>query len=283
MRLLSLSAAISVFAVVTAGCGSSDEPAAGKSAATDLPAATTTVVQEDNGRMIARYEDASTPEAVKGRALLQSTNLLEDLAQSVNDSFKLPFDVPLIGSECGEANDYWSPTDKALTMCYEDVDESLRIFRSAADPDPESVARRIAIASFYHELGHMAIDLYDLPATGREEDVADQMSAYVLLDPDENGAADPDNVQAAKDIARAYKVQSQEGGPPDEAALSDVHTLNEARMYNFECWIYGSNPEGNKDIVADGLLPQDRADGCEDEYRKLANAWSTLLSPYLKD
>ncbi|OHT78128.1 hypothetical protein BKG69_15895 [Mycobacteroides chelonae] len=283
MRLLSLGTAVFALALLVAGCGSSDEPAEGKSMATDTSAATTTVAQEDGGSMLARYDDASTPEAVQGRALLQSTTLLEDLAQSVNDSFKLPFDVPLIGSECGEANDYWSPTDKALTMCYEDVNESLRIFRAAADPDPEAVARRIAIASFYHELGHMAIDLYDLPATGREEDVADQMSAYVLLGPDENGTVDPENIQAAKDIARAYKVQSQEGGPPDEAALSDVHTLNEARMYNFECWIYGSNPEGNKDIVADGLLPQDRADGCEDEYRKLSNAWSTLLSPHLKD
>ncbi len=235
------------------------------------------------GRMTTNYEDASTPEATRGRALLQGEHLLEDLAQSVTDSFNLPFDVPLVGSQCGEANDYWSQSDRSLTMCYEDVDESLRIFREAADPDPEGVAYRIAVASFYHELGHMAIDLYDLPATGREEDVADQMSAYVLLTPDDDGHVDPENVQAAKDIARAYRVESQEDGSPDEAALADVHTLNEARMYNFECWIYGSNPNGNADVVTDGLLPQDRADGCEDEYNKLVRAWSTLLAPHMKD
>mgnify|MGYP002652224797 CR=1 FL=1 len=33
----------------------------------------------------------------------------------------------------------------------------------------------------------MAITIYDLPITGREEDVADQLAAYVLLQPDESG------------------------------------------------------------------------------------------------
>jgi hypothetical protein len=29
------------------------------------------------------------------------------------------------------------------------------------------------------------------------------------------------------------------------------------------------------------LLPQDRAGGCEDEYRLLDKSWSKLLEPYL--
>ncbi len=53
-------------------------------------------------------------------------------------------------------------------------------------------------------------------------------------------------------------------------------------MYNLECWVYGADPVGNADLVKNGSLPQDRADGCEDEYAKLSSSWDTLLGPYLK-
>jgi len=49
-----------------------------------------------------------------------------------------------------------------------------------------------------------------------------------------------------------------------------------------ECWVYGSDPERNADLVGDDQLPQDRADGCEDEYDKMSHAWDRLLEPYLK-
>ena len=32
-------------------------------------------------------------------------------------------------------------------------------------------------------------------------------------------------------------------------------------MYNLECWVYGADPVGNADLVSDGALPQDRAEG----------------------
>ncbi|OMC31182.1 hypothetical protein A5740_15185 [Mycobacterium sp. GA-1841] len=269
--------------VLAAGCSSKDaaapadpEPPA-SSAAVELPNAAPAT-----GRMVVRYEDATTPEAVKGRDLMQKTQVLEQLADDVTDTYKLPYDIPLVGAQCDEANDYWSSDDQEMTMCYEDVNESVEIFGEAGDPDPEDTARRVVIASFFHELGHMAIDVYQLPATGREEDVADQLAASVLLGPDDEGNVDPDYVQAAKDQAREYRIYAQQGGQPDESLFADVHTLDAARTYNFECWIYGSDPVANADVISQGLLPQDRADGCEDEYDKMTNAWAELLAPHVK-
>lgn len=232
--------------------------------------------------MVVRYEDATTPEAQKGRELMQDTHVLDRLAEDVTATYKLPYDIPLVGRQCDEANDYWSSDDQEMTMCYEDVNESLEIFGQAGDPDPESTARRVVIASFFHELGHMAIDVYQLPATGREEDVADQLAASILLGPDDDGNVDPDYVQAAKDLAREFRIYSEQDGQPDDSAFADVHSLNGARTYNFECWIYGSDPDANADIVTQGLLPQERADGCQDEYDKMTNAWAELLAPHLK-
>ncbi|OBG89489.1 hypothetical protein A5733_21880 [Mycobacterium sp. NS-7484] len=278
---MSCAAAAAVIAVLAVGCATTPAPPAGSDPAEETNAAAEDPAP-DPGRMVVRYEDATTAEAVKGRDLMQRTRVLEQLADDVTDTYKLPYDIPLVGAQCDEANDYWSSDDQEMTMCYEDVNESLEIFGEAGDPDPEDTARRVVIASFFHELGHMAIDVYQLPATGREEDVADQLAASVLLGPDDDGNVDPDYVQAAKDQAREYRIYAQQGGQPDESLFADVHTLDAARTYNFECWIYGSDPVANADVVSQGLLPQDRADGCEDEYDKMTNAWAELLAPHLK-
>lgn len=235
------------------------------------------------GKMIATYEDATSPEAITGRDIMKNDHLLEDLADGITDSLKLPHDIPLIGKECGSANAYWSPADKSVTICYEDAADALNIYTKAGDADPRESAINSEIATFYHETGHMVIDLYNLPVTGKEEDVADQLAAYILLTPGPDGKIDPASVQAVKDFAREFKGYSdQKGGEIDEGQLSDVHSLDLARMYNLECWVYGADPTGNADLVSSGSLPQDRADGCEDEYKKLSSSWDTLLGPYLK-
>jgi len=275
--------AITLVALLAAGCATRDtQPAT--NAAEDSPVESETVVaaaDSDTGAMVVQYEDATTPEAQRGRDLMQKTGIVDQLAEDVTATYKLPYDIPLIGAQCDEANDFWSPDDQAMILCYEDVDESLKIFGEAGDPDPEEAARRVVIASFFHELGHMLIDIYRLPATGREEDVADQLAASILLGPDDDGNVDSDYVQAAKDQAREYQIYAQQG-EPDEEFFADVHTLDRARAYNFECWIYGSDPETNADIVEQGLLPQSRAERCQDEFDKLTNAWAELLDPHLK-
>lgn len=247
--------------------------------AANSPARTAGDGDANSGQMTVVYEDATTPEAIQGKELMQETGLLESLAQEVNDWFVLPYDIPIVGSQCGEANDFWDPDEEKVILCYEDVDNSLQLFSD--DPDPAAAARRIAVGAFYHELGHMAIDIYELPVTGREEDVADQLAAYWLLEP-VDGKVNADNVQAAKDTADWYNLASAAPADLDESSFADEHTLDQARAYNFQCWIYGSDPQANADIVSSGQLPEDRAGQCEDEYGQLAYAWAALLEPHYK-
>ena len=277
-------------ALLMAGCGGAEQAAAPTESAVSSPEVAAAEIAEpeadddgvdDDGVMVVIFEDATTPEATNGRQIFEDSQLLEDLAANATDLLKLPYDIPLIGTQCDQANAFWSPGDQAMSMCYEYPDEAQQIFTEAGDADPIDSALNTQVATFYHEMGHMVIDIYDLPTTGREEDVADQLSAYMLLAPGEDGRLDPDSVQAVKDSAREFSANAEMYGV-NESLLADVHSLDQTRAYNMLCWVYGADPEANADLVSSGQLPQDRADGCEDEWDKLVYAWDSLLDPHFK-
>ncbi|MGO4442107.1 DUF4344 domain-containing metallopeptidase [Mycobacterium sp. 2YAF39] len=281
-------------ALLVAGCGGApkEEPkspessAAAQSSDEDVdskngPAPEAPADGDGGGTMIVTYEDASTPEAINGRKIQQENHMLEDLAEDINQSLKLPHDIALKGSQCGQPNAFWSESDNAITMCYEDTDWSEGVFKKAGDADPIQSALNSEYATFYHEVGHMTISIYDLPVTGREEDVADQASAFILLTPGEDGQ-DPESVDSVKDFARGFAASAEVQTEYSDDQMADEHSLDLQRVYNLECWIYGSNPEANGDLVANGQLPEDRAQGCPAEWEQLDQAWSTLLDPHWK-
>ena len=53
-------------------------------------------------------------------------------------------------------------------------------------------------------------------------------------------------------------------------------------MYNWACYVYGSDPDGNSELVTSGLLPQQRADTCQEEFAKMSAAWQQMLGPHMK-
>ena len=276
-------------AVLVAGCSGSDQETSSSTQSETAAEATTEEVVDDaadnvadEGDMTVTYEDATTPEAENGRRILEDAELLEVLATSVNDMFNLPNDVGLLGSQCDEPNAFWSPADQAVTICYEDADFAETIFIEDGDPDPVDAALNVEIGSFFHEVGHMLIDIYDLPVTGREEDVADQLAAFVMLAEDENGVVDPDSVKVIRDFAKEFRAFGEQEGEVGESQFAGGHSLNQTRMYNLLCWAYGADPQGNADIVDDGELPAERAELCEDEYAQVEYGWATLLEPYVK-
>lgn len=268
-------------ALVLAGCGSAQEGAPSTQTEPTVAEEDAGVVADD-GDMTAVYEEATTPEAENGRQILQDSELLETLAASVTDLFNLPNDVRVLGQECGEPNAYWAPGEQAIILCYEDADYAENIFIADGVADPVDAALNVEIASFYHELGHMVIDIYDLPVTGREEDVADQLAAFVMLAEEEDGTVDPASVQVIRDFAREFRAFGEEEGELGESQFAGGHSLNQTRMYNLLCWAYGADPEGNANIVDSGELPAERAELCEDEYAQMEYGWATLLEPYVK-
>ncbi|MDG4666067.1 DUF4344 domain-containing metallopeptidase [Mycobacterium sp. 236(2023)] len=270
--------------LLVAGCGGAQENASAPTQSETAAQAETAAADDapDDGEMTAVYEDATTPEAQNGRQLMESAQLLENLATSVNETFNLPNDIRLLGQQCGDPNAFWDPSEQAVVLCYEDADFAETVFAQNGDPDPVDSALNAEIGSFYHEVGHMMVDIYDLPITGREEDVADQLAAYVMLAEDDDGTFDPHSVKVVRDFAGEFRAFADEEGEVGEAQFSAGHSLNQTRAYNLLCWAYGADPEGNAAIVDDGDLPPERAELCEDEYEKMQYGWSSLLDPYVK-
>jgi hypothetical protein len=229
-----------------------------------------------------RYEKAGSGPALVGRSLMKRTSLLEQVAERINHTMNLSHDIELVGAQCGEANAYWNLAEKKITICYEDADLSMRSFQVAGDEDPIPAAINAEIATFYHELAHATIDMYDLPITGREEDASDQLVVFMLLEPDENGSVEPHAEAAVKDYARMFEQYAAGQEILVEADFAAKHSLNRARMYNILCWFYGHDSAEHGDLVTDGLLPEDRARGCEAEYEQLHKSWAKLLEPYLR-
>lgn len=246
----------------------------------------------DSGQMIVSYRDPTSAEAIRGHTLMKDAHLLEDVAGDINRALSFPADVMLVAEQCDRANAYWNSAARTIRICYELAALNLRLFEEDRDhqvthpghhdADAAQAAVNATISTVFHELGHAVISLYDLPITGREEDVADQLAAYAILEPDDLLKQFPNAAGVAGDYGLMFKLWAADRdwvAPSDFAA---VHSLNETRMFNLNCWIYGSDPAAHADMVADGTLPQARAGGCPEEYHQLSRAWFLLLKPHLK-
>lgn len=256
-------------------------PAAPKSHA-NIPSSfkrTQTGGVRDTGDFIVQYGETSNEDYQQMEAIFRETRLLEDTVKELNGVFALPTDVPVVLRECGEVNAFYDPESGEISICYELIEHYSEIFMADAETEEEQTEAGTSVASatmftFFHEMGHALIHIYDLPITGREEDAVDQLAALILL----QGGEDGEN--AAIDGANSFV--GDEEAEMDELSFWDEHSLDDQRFYNIICWTYGKDPEGYQYLVDDDTLPADRAERCPSEYDRLSRSWESLLDPYVK-
>jgi hypothetical protein len=228
-----------------------------------------------------RYEYVEPIDAAY-RALhdrLKQMLVLERLSKFLSP-LRLPRTLTLKIEGCeGRLNAYY--WDGKITVCYEYFDFLLKVAPQV--PTPEGLTRRAALAGmtsdvFLHEAGHAVFDMLEIPFLGREEDAADQFSAYILL-------------QRAKDDARrlilgvAYlgseEAQRELAKPVAQTEFADVHELPAQRYFNVLCMAYGSDPILFADAVEKWRLPEKRAKNCRYEYRRFEYGFLKLIDPYI--
>jgi hypothetical protein len=221
--------------------------------------------------------------------LLKNSKLFDGIVADLNKTLNLPVDVPIQFWECtqlpdtketGVENAWYDPDDNGITICYELIAKTETLFKddeTSADELEEAVLGATAW-TFFHELGHALVDIYQLPITGKEEDAVDQLSTYILINGGDAGET------AALDGAREFFKEQEEDGDLDDTQLADSHSLSKQRFFNIVCWIYGQNEKKFAELAKgdDAILPENRADGCKSEFEQITRSWTTLLAPHTK-
>jgi hypothetical protein len=235
--------------------------------------------------VVTRYTDwkyEALYERVKKRGVLEE---ISEFLSPLKLKKKLIFET----SSCGVVNAFYDPADQTVHLCYEMLDWIETV--AAVSPDklkqtPDApprgllpgVTRAEAIVGAIggvalHETGHAVFDIQQIPRLGREEDAADMVAGFVML-------------QFGSEVARVMikgmfnMTFNWEAESPNisVAALADSHSLALQRGFAILCLAYGKEPETFKDL-AQAWLPPARQPHCAQEYRQAENAFRKTILP----
>ena len=210
--------------------------------------------------------------------LLREREVLEKFKEFFSP-LRLPRSLLLKTEGCDGVSNAWYEND-IVTICYEYLDEILKF--APQQTTPAGVTRTDAILGptldiVFHEIGHAVFHYLSIPVLGREEDAADQFSAYFLL-------------KFAKDDARRLILGVAYGFHHEalrttlsKSQFAGEHGLPIQRFYNILCVAYGADPKVFADLVAKQYLPKERAEICGMEYEQLTLAMTKLVLPYVDE
>lgn len=215
--------------------------------------------------------------------IVKESELLKFLADHVQSLLYLPVNLTISLEECKEENAFYDPDEKKIIICYEMVN----YYKKYLEDSGEDIEKLVDLVMFdaLHEFGHALIDIYDLPITGKEEDVADQIATWLILET--IGENDTESIESALNAAYWFSTQfDKDNVAVEDLPFWDNHSLDPQRYHNIICWAYGYDPELTTEILGDNLdelLPEDRRGSCEYEYYKMSYSFTRFLDRYLKE
>jgi hypothetical protein len=209
---------------------------------------------------------------------LKQRGALEKL-QKLLSPVRLPRKLRISLDECdGEADAFYE--DYEITICYEYVAELVKnmpqeMTSSGIAPIDTIIGPMFEVS--LHEFAHALFDMLELPVFGREEDAADQVAAYTLLQFGETEAR-----RLIAGTAYAYHMDETKIDPCRSMEdYASEHGTPAQRFFNVLCIAYGADTKLFGDIVSKGYLPKTRAEFCEEEYEQVQDAVDLLIIPHI--
>jgi len=222
---------------------------------------------------------------------LQDRDIFEAHIGNLNDFFKLPHNVEIIIADKSFHPDCEYPNalyvDSTIVICYELIADTQYRFEQYYERQSgydwttqeqidilNNSLENVIENTLYHELGHALIDIYDLPITGLEEDVA--FAAYFALQfPYQDDPQNTIGQSVVLDTAWHWWLISEAYPDLTPSHFADTHSLNEQRFYNLACWTYGAYPNDSQWMLDREFGLADRAENwCEEEYQKIVQFWN---------
>ncbi len=205
--------------------------------------------------------------------------------QAVFQTFRLPRPVALKIESCGEVDASFSRG--TVGLCYEYLHVVMRRIESgqlAAWVTPGEALAGAFVDVVLHEFSHALVEQLRLPVLGREEEAADQLSAYMILQFGGDDAAGLIRGTAHMYLSWIIFFQSRALAPlgsgvsPREAR---PHPTAGQRLYNLVCLALGSDHEAYAVLAKAVDLPQERAKDCTGEFAQIERAWRALVRPHV--
>jgi hypothetical protein len=206
---------------------------------------------------------------------LRKRQVLEELSMFLSP-LRLPRVLRIRTKSCGVVNAFYDRSEWAVSLCYEFYEHLEQIAPQTTSPQGFTRDEVIVggfIDAIFHELGHALFDILQVPVFGREEDAADQLSAFLML-------------QFGKDVARttikgAAFTYLNNRNPRSRAEYADEHGTDAQRFFNYLCLAYGGEPDAFRDFVDNGVLPKARANGCAREHQVVKKAFAKTILPHI--
>jgi hypothetical protein len=208
---------------------------------------------------------------------LRQRKVLEQLRDFLSP-LRLPVRLRIRTLQCDDTNAYWAGRVEGLKLCYEYVDWVERLAPAQTTPDgftPQDAIAGEFIEVTLHEMGHAVFDLFEVPIFGREEDAADQMAGFMMLQFGQDVA-----LRTISGTAYTYQQQALQSHW-SRTTFADEHETDQQRFYNYLCLAYGAQPETFQRFVDSNILPAKRAANCGREYRQVQRAFIKTVMPHI--
>ena len=228
-----------------------------------------------SGKAIPFYQPHNNPNYEQMWDRLTSSHAAENLALLAN-FFKFRRDLKVGYGICNEVNAFYSPQTSTITICAELLDvvrEKVDLLK-VDDQKKRQIRSHIITSIFFHELGHALIDINKIPITGKEEDVADQFSAYMEIEHVERKRPELQLIPAT-----VYFWKNL-GSDTSLRAMANEHSLTPQRAFNVACWAKGAGVPSGDIAIKIVNLPNERVVRCAGEYQRLATGINTLFLPW---
>ena len=228
---------------------------------------------------------------------LKKRQVLEELREFLAP-LKLPRKVAVRTEQCNQTFKDYQPGG-AVTVCYEYVAQlgQLAATIPADGRTARGVTRADAIVGAFvqivlHDMSHAVFDILKVPVWGREEDAADKLAGFLMLQFGTENAR-----KLLNGAAYFFEASDRTWTGSD---FSDVRGTEAQRFYNYLCVAYGGDQEAFKDFLLNDadtakssggrtarslqradLLPSERAVRCPREYTDLKYAFDMTIMPHV--
>jgi hypothetical protein len=250
------------------------------SAAIITPAAAQGSPELRNSQIETSYVEPTDPAFRPVYERLKKRQVLEQL-QLFLAPLRLPRKLQVKIDQCGAPVADYRPGG-AVTICYEYIDQIEKLAPGGPvlvgsawiTTRDDALVGAVAI-TVLHEVAHAVFDVLNVPVWGREDDAADKVAGFIVL-------------QFGKEVAWRtvtgvawFLSQASDNGRVNYA---DIRSAAAQRFFNILCIAYGSDSKtfGFLSPKASGqtvYLPAGRADNCEGEYAQLKFSFDKTIMP----